>query len=246
MTSARAHLLALAAYPLAPYLWLQGQQLRRRIPQLPEAAGPRHGSIQGDSHPITIVVMGESTAAGVGVATQAEGLASLLATAVARETGRTIFWHTVAASGLTLRQMRRQLVPIVARLQPDAVLLASGVNDVLRLQTATGYSLQLERLALRLQKKMGSVIPLLVSPVPDLGQFPALPSPLREIFGARSWFLQASSGRMCRTLEAVVQLPRLPASVYTEELFAADGFHPGAAGYRLWAELAARELRTLF
>ena len=101
MTPGRARLLALAAYPLAPYLWLQGQQLRRRIPQLPEAAGSRQGSIQGDGHPITLVVMGESTAAGVGVATQAEGLAALLAAAVARETGRTVFWHTVAASGLT-------------------------------------------------------------------------------------------------------------------------------------------------
>ena len=246
MTPGRARLLALAAYPLAPYLWLQGQQLRRRFPQLPEAAGSRQGSIQGDGHPITLVVMGESTAAGVGVATQAEGLAALLAEAVARETGRTVFWHTVAASGLTLRQMRRQLVPAVARLQPDAVLLAAGVNDVLHLQTAAGYGRQLERLALRLQKKMGSVIPLLVSPVPDLGLFPALPAPLREILSARAYFLQAASGRMCRTLEAVVQLPRLPESVYTAEMFAADGFHPGAAGYRLWAELAARELRTLF
>ena len=246
MTNGRARLLALTAYPLAPFLWLQGRQLRRNLPHLPEAAGPRQGSIQGDGHPVTLVVMGESTAAGVGVATQAEGLAGLLATALARETGRTIFWHVVAASGLNLRQMRRQLVPAVARLQPDAILLAAGVNDLLRLQTAAGYGRQLERLVLQLQKKLMGVVPLLVSPVPDVSHFPALPSPLREILGARSHFLQQASGRMCRTMEAVVQLPRLPEAAYAAELFAADGFHPGPNGYRLWAELAARELRTLF
>ena len=246
MSSARDRLLALSAYPLAPYFWLRGQAIRRETVELPEAAGPTSGTVAGNEHAITIVVMGESTAAGVGAATHEDGLAGQLAKVLARDTGRTIHWHAVAAKGLTLRQIRRQLIPKVVELKPDAILLASGMNDLIRLQSASGYGRQLERFVLRLQNKLDGIVPILVSPLPDLSQFPAIPEDIGVIMGIRARFLQQASANMCRTLEAVVQLPRLPRQAYEAAIFSEDGFHPGPAGYRLWAELAARELRTVF
>jgi len=64
---------------LAPLLVWQGKQTRRTTPRLPEAGGEPHGQY-GDGEPaLRLLVIGESTAAGVGVAHHQDGLASQLA-----------------------------------------------------------------------------------------------------------------------------------------------------------------------
>ncbi|MGZ5249520.1 MAG: hypothetical protein ACXWIQ_04605, partial [Caldimonas sp.] len=55
---------------LAPLLVVQAVRTRRRAPVLPEAAGPRDGRTAGDGVAIRVLVAGDSSAAGVGVAHQ--------------------------------------------------------------------------------------------------------------------------------------------------------------------------------
>ncbi len=70
---------------LAPLLVVQARRARRDTPRLPEAGGAdrgREGS--GDGPPLRLLVVGESTAAGVGVAEHRQGLGAHLARALAR------------------------------------------------------------------------------------------------------------------------------------------------------------------
>ena len=56
--------------PAAPVLIAQGRRLRRDTPRLPDAAHPWQGTLDGPE-PLQLLVLGDSTAAGVGAATVA-------------------------------------------------------------------------------------------------------------------------------------------------------------------------------
>ena len=56
---------------LAPLLLVQGRWVRRRTPLLPEPPGPRAGVI-GQGPVLRLLIVGDSSAAGVGVAHQAQ------------------------------------------------------------------------------------------------------------------------------------------------------------------------------
>ena len=100
----RPRALALAT---APALLAQAQRVRRRIPRLPEAAGPRTGDARPtpaspnpaapdspdpdtSTAPLSLLVIGESTAVGVGAATQEEALAAHIARALAHGSRRRV------------------------------------------------------------------------------------------------------------------------------------------------------------
>lgn len=72
------HLSRSLALVLAPVLVRQGRLVRERTPILPEGAGQRSGiepalPAARDTPPFELLVVGESTAAGVGVSTSARG-----------------------------------------------------------------------------------------------------------------------------------------------------------------------------
>ena len=56
---------------LGPVLLAQGHYVRRVTPRLPEPEGLRQG-VEGSGPPLRLLILGDSSAAGVGVATQAE------------------------------------------------------------------------------------------------------------------------------------------------------------------------------
>src|ERR1700761_2702487 len=94
---------------LGPILLLQARWLRRTALRLPEAAGPRNG-IEGEGEcdsltaPLRILIVGDSSAAGVGVSSQAEALAQPVAKLLAIRTGRPVIWQLVAKSGINTRE----------------------------------------------------------------------------------------------------------------------------------------------
>jgi lysophospholipase L1-like esterase len=68
--------------------------------------------------------------------------------------------------------------------------------------------------------------------VPPVGVFPALPQPLRALLGWRAWWLDRAASRSAARAGLVYVPTRLDRTART--LFAADGFHPSAAGCAVW------------
>ena len=58
---------------LSPVLVAQAVVTRGRMPRLPEAAGPRQGEV-GSGPLLRLLIVGDSSAAGVGVAQQRDAL----------------------------------------------------------------------------------------------------------------------------------------------------------------------------
>lgn len=217
---------------LSPLLIHQGRKARRDTPRLPEASGDPHGQY-GDGRPERrLLVIGESTAAGVGVQRHEQGLASQLSRLVHERTGQTIAWHTFGINGATLAELLDQL-PLSELPEADTVLLSIGVNDTTGFTQRSRFRRQLR--LLRDQLRNHHAGPLYLLGVPPMHRFTALPSPLRQMMGWRARQLDAVYRNLARQQpEDFVHLRYQP--VTDSSLLAEDGYHPGETGYRMMAE----------
>ena len=235
MSTSRTALTLAATVGLAPVLVAQGLHVRRTTPRLPGASGPLRGSVPGPD-PLRLLVVGESTVDGVGAGTHEEALTGQLAAALARRLGRGIDWRVAGRTGANARTVRTELLDEACRERADLVAVALGVNDTIEMRSPTRYRRDLLELVVTARRALGPV-PVLLAGVPPLAALPSLPQPLRLVLGLRGEALDAAAATLA-DLPGVTHCP-VPRAVVDPELFAADGFHPGPAGYRLWADKLA-------
>lgn len=224
---------------LLPLLAAQGLHVRRKALILPEAEGPRAG-IDGTGPDLHLLVLGDSSAAGVGVARQQDALSGQLAAAL--NPHFRLHWRLEARTGETTRSTLARMRDI-RPMRTDAVVLALGVNDTTRLAAPGGWLRRQQALYDLLRRDCGAQ-QIYVTAVPPLGQFPLLPQPLRWVLGRHARGLDLHLQRLladqpdCTHIS--LDLPPDPA------LMADDGFHPGARVYRHWARLVATRIRQDF
>ena len=224
---------------LGPILFLQGRHVRRVTPRLPPADGPHEGIIAGP-HPLRLLLVGESTAVGVGVATHDQGLAGQTARALAELTGRGVCWRVLGRSGACAQTLVREFIEPAASIDTDVVVIALGVNDTISLSSVARWVDALEAL-LQCVRGSSREAAIVLSGVPPMQHFPVFPVPLRYVLGLRARVLDRSAVRWARGQTSVRHVPHpavAPADV--RMMFAADRFHPSALGYSRWgAALAA-------
>jgi len=224
---------------LAPILFVQGRRVRRVTPRLPPANGPHEGIVAGP-RPLRLLIAGESTAVGVGVATHGEGLAGQTALALAAATGRGVQWRVLGRSGASARHLVAEFIGPAAPIDTDVVVIALGVNDTISVSTVGRWLGALEAL-LRALRATSRDTAIVLSGVPPLQIFPAFPAPLRHVLGLRARVLDRAAVRWAGRHAGVTHVPH-PATAPADvpAMFCADRFHPSAAGYARWgAALAA-------
>ena len=69
--------LKLSTLLLLPVLFVQGSKVRKNTPRLAEAKGEREGCI-GQGKPLSMLILGDSAAAGVGVENQKDALSGAI------------------------------------------------------------------------------------------------------------------------------------------------------------------------
>ncbi|TMV04857.1 SGNH/GDSL hydrolase family protein [Ruegeria sediminis] len=221
--------------PLLPLLAAQALAVRRSAHLLPEPSGPREGR-EGRGPRLRLLIAGDSSAAGVGAGTQKQALAGQLL----RQLGRhySVEWRLEAATGQTTRDALERL----RRLQGafDVAVTALGVNDVTRLTTRAQFAARQDEMLRHLTGALG-VRRVVMTGVPPMHRFPALPQPLAWVLGRQAARLdqamQEAAARFPQARHLALHLPDDPA------LAAPDGYHPSPRAYALWAEAAARIIR---
>ena len=217
--------------PLLPVLLVQGYGVRRKTLRLPPAAGPVEIMIDGALPVARVLLIGESTVAGVGAATHAEALAGHLAADLKARTGRRIECAVFGLSGATVGRAHASLLPAIPATEFDLIVVAFGVNDVLERTASKLYADRVRKLIAAVRDRIGGA-PVLIAAVPPMARFPALPQPLRAYFGARAALLDREVRRT-----SIIRAAHVAAKVRIEpHLFAPDRFHPSPAGYRVWAQ----------
>lgn len=221
---------------LSPVLIAQALNTRKRTPALPEAAGPREGQLGSGARALRVLIAGDSSAAGVGVALQDQAFAGHFTRALHRRSGRALRWRLRARSGLTTEQLhhmlRRDMPPVA-----DVAVVLTGVNDVIGLippQRAVQHRAALADWLLG----EGRAAFVLFAPLPPMNQFPLLPQPLRGVMGEDARRHDEAIANWVATRRNVFHTPI--AIQLAPGAMASDGFHPGEPVYRACGEALAR------
>ena len=166
---------------LFPLLVIQALQVRNRALKLPEAAGPRSG-VSGNGDALRLLVLGDSSAAGVGAAHQDHALLGQLVGHLSQS--HTVHWQLEATTGHTTKDALHRLDGLGPK-QFDIAVVALGVNDVTRAVPLRLWLARQARLIETLSTTFG-VRHILLSGLPPMGEFPLLPHPLRWILGRQA------------------------------------------------------------
>jgi lysophospholipase L1-like esterase len=231
-----------AAVALSP-LVRQARRVRKRMLLLPEPLGERSG-LEGAADGtglLRLLVIGDSTAAGVGITYMRDALPPQLAAILATRRGCTVEWTVSARTGATASVTAEELVP-VAPLEQDIALVLVGVNDVLKLTPRHTWRASMDRRVDALQKHLRPGGQIVLAGLPNLRQFRAFPRPLRAVLSWRGRALDREVRQIAKRRLGVMHVAMPPAS--WPVMFAEDGFHPNAAAYRALAGHFAAALTT--
>ena len=218
-----------------PQVLAQVGAIRREVPRLPEAARPWRGAEPGPD-PIRLLVLGDSTAAGVGVDSQDEGLPGHLARAIRRRTERGVSWRAVGRNGATTGDVVTDYLAEAVSEPADLVFLSIGANDAIHARAPLAFRRDLRRILSRLSAAMPEAL-ILMSSLPVFGLFTVFPEPLRTTLFRHSRNLERVARAIIASDPRCTMLHNDPPP-YGPDFFSTDNFHPSSAGYRDWANWA--------
>jgi lysophospholipase L1-like esterase len=224
-----------AKLALGPLLLPQAHWLRRNALRLPEAAGERHGKVGEGAPRLRVLVVGDSSAAGVGVADQAQALALPLAHRLHERLGAAVAWQLVARSGVNTAEAREMLMQADLA-DADVLVTALGVNDVSSQVKPARFIASVDALWQTVRGRTGARWAVFCG-LPPMRLLTAVPQPLR-------WYLGGCSDALDGALKAWTEergLGYLSQRWASDPAYLAeDGFHPGPALYPQWADRLAQ------
>ncbi len=184
---------------------------------------------------LRFIVLGDSTAAGVGASDAAHAYPSLLGERLSGM-GYEVRMTSLGISGARVADLVADQLAPAAETDPDLVLIAIGANDVIHLssidEVRSGVAEAIERM-----KATGAIV--VVAGAPDM-RAAAFYEPLRSLAG---WRGRSVSDAIEEAAEDA-GVPFVPLARLTYPFFeeapdthnSADKFHPGDEGYRRWAD----------
>ena len=206
---------------------------RTRPYLLPDSAPEVEGEFGDPADvPLRLAIVGDSTAAGVGVDLTEDTVGAQVAAALSTE--RRVTLTSVAIAG----SRTGDLGPQVSRAllgHPDAVLMLIGANDATH---GTPLARVLHQQATAVSRLRAEGVAVVVGTCPDMGARNLLP-PLRQLVawqGRRVARVQGLAVREAGGAAVPLGLICGPQFRADPESLSDDRFHPSAHGYRLWTE----------
>ncbi len=185
---------------------------------------------------ISLLVLGDSAAAGVGVNHQAEALTGKLVSLLSPIVN--LRWKLLARTGDNSADIIKRLTLEEPNVY-HTVVISVGVNDVTGFTSTSAWLNNLQIIIEHLKSNFDTQY-IYFSSLPPMHLFPALPQPLRWWLGVRAKKLNKIMANLVTTKEGCYFVE---ASFPIEQKYIAiDGFHPAAAAYSLWAEQVAKLL----
>lgn len=231
--------LKIATYALVPALVIQGSRVKKNTIKLPEPAGERTGTI-GQGKPLSILIVGDSAAAGVGVEQQHDALSGAILKQL--HTDYEVHWYLQAKTGDTTSKVTRALSNVPEQ-HFDVVVTSVGVNDVTKLMPADLWIEKQRQFYDAIQQRFTPHL-VIAAGVPPMNMFPALPNPLAWLFG------QYAKQMNQKLAKFITERPNMQWIEYDLEQYrtlnlemARDGFHPSKDIYALWGQQVAEKIR---
>lgn len=209
--------------------------LARRVVGQPFGVAPddngRYGS--GSGQPVRILMLGDSSAAGIGADTREQTVGAIIASGVAALSGRAVELVNVAVSGAKSTDLDGQTDSALEQVpEPDIAVILIGANDITHRLDRTVAVRHVAECVRHLRSAGAEVI---LGTCPDLGAIRPIAQPLRLI--AQRWSRDMAAAQIVAVVEAggrTVSLGDLIGPDFFQrphEMFSTDQFHPSPAGY---------------
>ena len=224
----------LRLYPWLPFLVYQAKQVRKSSPKLPSQSSLLTLG-QGENH---VLLIGESTVAGVGASSPAHTLAGNFY----RLFGESYQIETIGKKGLRVKdalslyhQHRKTEAP-----KSKGVILFLGANDCFLLTNPLAFKKEVETLIHQIQMTTSAQW-IYLAAIPPVHLFPAFSKRMQSFLLEQRNYLQAELEKIASTLPKVIY-HEIPMDLQPE-FFSEDGVHPSDLGYQKIAELAFEKLK---
>ncbi|EFL87787.1 SGNH/GDSL hydrolase family protein [Ahrensia sp. R2A130] len=228
-------------YPLAAKFlsWLlflpyvaQGIWVRSRSLRLSPAAGPRSGVYGSGKPAVSILTVGDSSGAAVGIEHTDGSIGAQIARKWHERRNETAHWHISGHNSAVASELRDYVVPNLEPVDYTHIFIMLGTNDMKNWHT-TG----------RWKRDFGSLLYALRTRFPeskiywhqaiDISTAPALPAFLGWVMNLRVGLFNRIGAQLC-VERGVVCIPPLP--VEDPSGFCRDGFHANELGYDYWSD----------
>jgi lysophospholipase L1-like esterase len=206
--------------------------------EIAATAGPE------DGRPLRFVVLGDSTAAGLGASGPQASYAAVLAERLGA-LGWRVEMTGLGVSGARVKDLLGDQLSRAEAIEPDLIFVGIGANDVTHLTGLDDVRRDATSLFEGLRKTGAELV---VAGAPDM-RADAFFEPLRSLAG---WRGRRVSAQIAAAAEAVgvplVPLAELAGPYFAsgaEDAYGGDDFHPGDGGYRAWADAIFPYLREV-
>ncbi|MCX6785276.1 MAG: SGNH/GDSL hydrolase family protein [Candidatus Komeilibacteria bacterium] len=192
---------------------------------------------------ITYVALGDSLTAGAGVEQYQQSYPYLLAQKIAEAKKSKVTLKILAIPGEKTADLINDLLPAAIADQPEVITLLIGVNDIHGFIFKADWQKKYEQILRELTQKTTAKIYLIN--LPEIGANNLLLPPYNYYFRA----VTKKFNKVIKELASQYNLAYIDLATPTADLFkqpgahyAADFFHPSAAGYALWAQIIYADL----
>ena len=234
--------LKIVTLTLVPALLIQGYRVKKNTLRLSEPQGKRQGTM-GKGKPLSILILGDSAAAGVGVEHQQDALLGSLLHELKQDFE--ISYQLEAKTGDTTVQVLER-TQLLEKQHFDVVISSVGVNDVTKLTAPKKWIQLQQQFYTEIENKFSPQL-ILVTSVPPMDLFPALPNPLGWLFGQYSSEMNKKLKKFI-DLNNNYQLIQFDLAHFKalDLQMAEDGFHPSKDIYQIWAKEIVSKIRSYF
>ncbi|MGH1366244.1 MAG: SGNH/GDSL hydrolase family protein [Calditrichia bacterium] len=242
---------AIFCIPFLPILILQGRYVKRTAPRLPEAPGKREGVLGEGENQLTLLALGESHVAGVGIHTQGQTFTGQIVKQLNAEYKRPICWKVLAASGYTVEKLDDAFSPQIQAEPLDLIIIGMGGNDTFKLNSPQKWVSDFRKLIANVRLRQSSC-PILIANLPPVGEFPAFPRPLCWMLGGLVRLHAYAARAIPLSFENVYYMQKRIVlkdwyayvdGLDSAEAFFSDRIHPSALTFQVWGKVVREFVR---
>lgn len=229
-----------------PQLMRQGNAIRANTVRLPLPEDKPQGSFGNGGQTFKLLAFGESTVAGMGIASYADTLGGVFAQYFATQhPDLQVDWFSVGKNGMRVAEAIPYLQEQVPPTRFDLLLIGLGANDIFKFTPVWQWRKQVRAL---LQVAAGYSSHIIWATLPPVGRFPIFNTPdkqlLRQLFDRQRLLLESAIHQEEQRSTIPFVYPKVAFDL-SEDMFVSDGVHPSVKGYRTWVSAMMHYIATL-